>query len=127
METLVNDNDYLRGPFIKMIQQRGAAVIAARKSSSAASAAKAIVDHMRDWVLGTQPGTWVSMGVPSDGSYGIESGVIYSFPCECRGGDFHIVQGLDVSDFSRKLMIATETELRDERRTALSFLSGANL
>ena len=124
---LVNDAEYLQGPFIKMIQQRGAAVIAARKSSSAASAAKAIVDHMRDWALGTAPGTWVSMGVPSDGSYGVEPGVVYSFPVECRDGEYHIVQGLQISEFSRKMMTATETELRDERRTALSFLSGSAL
>ena len=97
------------------MQQRGAAVIKARGASSAASAANAAIDHMRTWALGTAPGDWVSMGVYSDGSYGIAQGLIYSFPCVCKDGDWQIVQGAEINDFSRAKMAATEQELTEER------------
>ncbi len=101
--------------FIPTVQQRGAAVIKARGASSAASAANAAVDHMRTWALGTAEGDWVSMAVYSDGSYGIDKGLIYSFPVTCKNGDWQIVQGLEISDFSRERMKATEKELQEER------------
>jgi malate dehydrogenase len=101
--------------FIPTVQQRGAAVIEARGSSSAASAANAAIDHMRDWALGSADGDSVSMSVYSDGSYGIEKGLIYSFPTVCRNGDWQIVQGRTINEFSREKMKATETELREER------------
>ena len=109
------DTDWYRDTFIPVVQQRGAAIIKARGASSAASAASAALDHMRSWALGTPDGDWVSMAVPADGSYGIEPGIIYSFPCTCSDGKFEIVQGLEVDDFSRERMNATETELREER------------
>jgi malate dehydrogenase len=109
------EQDWYEGEFIPTVQQRGAAVIKARGASSAASAANAAIDHMRSWALGTDAGSWVSMGVYADGSYGIEEGLIYSFPCRCSGGDWEIVQGLNIADFSRERMTATETELREER------------
>ncbi len=101
--------------FIPTVQQRGAAIIKARGASSAASAASAAIDHMRSWGLGTAEGDWVTMGVPADGSYGIEPGVMFGFPCTCRDGQYQIVQGLAVDDFSRGRMAATEAELREER------------
>jgi malate dehydrogenase len=101
--------------FIPVVQQRGAAIIKARGASSAASAASAAIDHMRDWALGTRDGEWVSMGVPADGSYGIEPGIIYSYPVRCSGGDYEIVQDLSIDDFSRARMDETEQELREER------------
>jgi malate dehydrogenase len=97
------------------VQQRGAAVIKARGTSSAASAAAAALDHVHDWMLGTPPGDWVSMAVPSDGSYGIPEGVVYSYPVTCKNGDYSIVQGLAVNDFSRERMQATHRELLEER------------
>jgi len=97
------------------VQQRGAAIIKARGASSAASAASAAIDHVRDWVRGTPDGDWVSMGVPSDGSYGIKEGLVYSYPVTCRNGDYQLVQGLSIDEFSRKRMDATEQELREER------------
>ncbi|CBL47012.1 Malate dehydrogenase [gamma proteobacterium HdN1] len=106
---------WYRETFIPTIQQRGAAIIQARGASSAASAANAAINHMRDWALGTPEGDWVSMGVYSDGSYGISEGLIYSFPCVCKDGNWDIVQGLEVSDFSREKMKATEKELSEER------------
>ena len=109
------DQDWLADDFIPVVQQRGAAIIKARGASSAASAASAAIDHMRDWALGTPDGDWVSMGIPADGSYGIEPGIIYSHPVRCSGGDYEIVQGLSIDDFSRGRMDATETELREER------------
>jgi malate dehydrogenase len=109
------DESWYRETFIPTVQQRGAAIIKARGASSAASAASAAIDHIRNWAHGTPPGDWVSMAVPADGSYGIEPGVIYSFPCVCENGDYHIVQGLDVDDFSRSRMDATDAELREER------------
>ena len=109
------DQGWYCDTFIPVVQQRGAAIIKARGASSAASAASAAIDHMRSWALDTPGGDWVSMAVPADGSYGIEPGIIYSFPCVCQDGDYQIVQGLDVDEFSRDRMDATETELREER------------
>ena len=108
--------------FIPTVQQRGAAIIKARGASSAASAASAALDHMRDWALGSREGDWVSMSVPADGSYGIEPGIIYSYPCVCKDGDYEIVQGLEVDDFSRERMDATEKELREERKAVADLL-----
>ena len=97
------------------MQQRGAAIISARGASSAASAANAAISHMRTWALGTAAGDWASMGVYSDGSYDITEGLIYSFPCVCNDGEWEIVQGLSINEFSRAKMQATETELSEER------------
>jgi malate dehydrogenase len=113
-KTLV-DQAWLEGDFIPTVQQRGAAIIKARGASSAASAASAAIDHVRDWVHGTPKGDWVSMAVPSDGSYGIEPGVIYSYPVTCSGGRYEIVQGLPIDDFSRARMDASDAELREEK------------
>jgi malate dehydrogenase len=107
--------DWYRDTFIPDVQQRGAAIIKARGASSAASAASAAIDHIRSWALGTPEGDWVSMSVPADGSYGIESGIIYSYPCVCENGDYRIVQGLEIDEFSRERMNATEAELVEER------------
>jgi len=107
--------DWYRDTFIPDVQQRGAAIIKARGASSAASAASAAIDHIRSWALGTPVGDWVSMSVPADGSYGIESGIIYSYPCVCENGDYRIVQGLEIDEFSRERMDATEAELLEER------------
>ena len=112
---LVGDQAWLENEFIPKVQQRGAEIIAARGSSSAASAANATVDHARDWVLGTQEGDWVSMAVPSDGSYGVEEGLISSFPVTVADGRYEIVQGLYIDDFSRARIDASATELADER------------
>ncbi|MDX1556478.1 MAG: malate dehydrogenase, partial [Xanthomonadales bacterium] len=101
------DQAWYTDKFIPDVQQRGAAIIKARGASSAASAASAAIDHMRSWAYGTPDGDWVSMAVPADGSYGIEPGVIYSYPCTCSGGNYSIVQGLDLNDFSRARMDAT--------------------
>ena len=109
------DQQWYADEYIPTVQQRGAAIIKARGASSAASAANAAIDHMRSWALGTDEGDWVSMGIYSDGSYGIQEGLIYSFPCVCKNGDWEIVQGLEVNDFSRERMTATETELAEER------------
>jgi malate dehydrogenase len=109
------DEEWYRKTFIPTVQQRGAAVIEARGSSSAASAANAAIDHMRDWALGSVQGDTVSMAVYSDGSYGVETGLIYSFPVTCREGDWKIVQGREPNAFSREKMKATEQELREER------------
>lgn len=106
--------DWYREHFIPTVQQRGAAIIKARGASSAASAASAAIDHVRDWALGTG-GEWTSMAVASDGSYGIGEGVVYSYPVVCENGDYTIVQGLDVDDYSRGKMDATDAELREER------------
>lgn len=118
MRTAVNDNDWLDGEFIKTVQQRGAAIIQARGASSAASAANAALDHVRDWFLGTSPGQWVSMGVPSDGSYGVPKGIVFSFPCTCAAGEYKIVQGLKLNARSQKLIKATADELLQERKDA---------
>jgi malate dehydrogenase len=117
------EQDWYVNDFIPTVQQRGAAIIKARGASSAASAASAAIDHMRSWALGTAEGDWVSMAVPADGSYGIDAGIIYSFPCVCKDGDYQIVQGLEINDFSRGRMDTTEAELREER-AAIEHLLG---
>ncbi|MBG58311.1 malate dehydrogenase [Porticoccus hydrocarbonoclasticus] len=109
------DQAWYESTYIPEVQQRGAAIIKARGASSAASAANAAIDHMRSWALGSNSGDWVSMGVYSDGSYDIAEGLIYSFPCVCKNGDWEIVQGLEINDFSRSRMSATEKELAEER------------
>jgi malate dehydrogenase len=109
------DQSWYKDDFIPTVQQRGAVIINARGASSAASAANAAIAHMRSWALGTAEGDWVSMGVYSDGSYGIAEGLIYSFPCVCKDGDWEIVQGLEINDFSQAKMQATELELSEER------------
>jgi malate dehydrogenase len=114
---VVNDQEWLENDFIPTVQKRGAAVIEARGASSAASAANAAVGHVHDWVLGTPDGDWVSMGIPSDGSYDIEEGLIFGFPVTCSNGSYEIVQGLDLSDFSRSRLEVTVNELKDERET----------
>jgi malate dehydrogenase len=116
------DQAWLTDEFIPVVQQRGAAIIKARGASSAASAASAAIDHMHDWVLGTNGSDWVSMAVPADGSYGIEPGVIYSYPVRCSGGGYEIVQDLGIDDFSRDRMDATNAELREERAAIESLL-----
>jgi len=122
----VADDDYLNGPFISTVQQRGAAIIAARKFSSALSAASSVCDHVRDWMLGTAPGTWVSMGVISDGSYDTPAGLCFSFPVTCeRGGKWSIVQGLPIDAFSRAKLDATAVELTEEKEMALACLAEA--
>ena len=115
------DQNWYESDFIPTVQQRGAAIIKARGASSAASAASAAIDHIRSWVLGSD-GHWVSMAVPADGSYGIEPGVIYSFPCICEDGDYRIVQDLPVDDFSRERMDLTDKELREEREGVADLL-----
>ena len=119
---MINDQAWLEQTFIPTVQKRGAAIIEARGLSSAASAANAAIDHVRDWVKGTREGDWVSMGVPSDGSYGIPEGVLYGYPVTCRNGGYEIVKGLDVSDFARKRMDATLKELHEERDGVKSLL-----
>src|SRR4051794_22767485 len=114
-EAVGGDQAWLEGDFIPTVQQRGAAVIKARGLSSAASAANAAVDHVRSWALGTPTGDWVSMGIPSDGSYGVPEGIISSFPCTCRDGKYEIVQGLDIDEFSRTRIDASTAELVSER------------
>jgi len=109
------DQAWYKDTFIPTVQQRGAAIIKARGASSAASAASAAIDHMRDWHLGTAADNFISMAVPSDGSYGIKEGVVYSYPVTCANGDYKVVQGLAIDDFSRKRMDATDKELREER------------
>jgi malate dehydrogenase len=116
------DQDWLADEFIPIVQQRGAAIIKARGASSAASAASAAIDHMHDWALGTVGDSWVSMAIPADGSYGIEPGIVYSYPVRCRDGNYEIVQDLAINDFSRSRMDATETELREERAAIESLL-----
>ncbi|NVJ61604.1 MAG: malate dehydrogenase [Gammaproteobacteria bacterium] len=109
------EQDWYENDFIPTVQQRGAAIIKARGASSAASAANAAIDHMRDWALGTADGDAVSMAVYSDGSYGIQEGLIFSFPCVCKNGDWEIVQGLEINEFSQEKLKATEKELAEER------------
>ncbi len=109
------DQTWYADTFIPEVQQRGAAIIKARGASSAASAASAAIDHMRTWSLGTEVGDFVSMGIPSDGSYGIKEGVIFGYPVTCKGGKYEIVQGLDINAFSQARLDATEKELREER------------
>jgi malate dehydrogenase len=112
---LINDQAWLENTFIPTVQKRGAAIIEARGLSSAASAANAAIDHVRDWLHGTSAGDWVTMGVPSDGSYGIPEGVIYGYPVTTKGGEYQVVKGIELSDFSRKRMDATLKELNEER------------
>ena len=109
------DRAWYENDYIPKVAKRGAAIIDARGASSAASAANAALEHMRDWVAGTPGDDWTSMAVPSDGSYGIDKGLMYSFPVRCKGGDYEIVQGLPVDEFSRARMTATENELKEER------------
>jgi malate dehydrogenase len=113
----VGDQEWLENDFIPTVAKRGAAIIDARGASSAASAANAAIDHVHDWVNGTPEGDWVSMGVPSDGSYGIAEGIIAGHPCRCSGGEFEIVEGLEISDFSREKIDASISELEGERDT----------
>jgi malate dehydrogenase len=113
----VGDHEWVANEFIPKVAKRGAAVIEARGASSAASAANAAIDHVRNWTLGTPAGDWVSMSVPSDGSYGVPEGIISSFPCTCVDGDYTIVQGLDIDDFSRGRIDASANELVEERDT----------
>ena len=112
---LVNDQAWLDGEFIPTVAKRGAAIIKARGLSSAASAANAAIDHMRSWALGTAEGDWVSMAVPSDGSYGVPEGLVSSFPCVCRNGEWSIVQGLEIDAYSRAKIDASVAELAEER------------
>jgi malate dehydrogenase len=112
---VVNDQDWIENDFIPTVARRGAAIIDARGASSAASAASATIDAARDWLLGTPEGDWVSMAVASDGSYGVPEGLIYSYPVTTSGGNWEIVEGLEVNDFSRRKMDATAAELFDER------------
>jgi len=112
---VVADPDWLENEFIPTVAKRGAAIIEARGASSAASAANAAIDHVRDWTIGTPDGDWVSMSVSSDGSYGVEEGLISSFPCTCAEGEWRIVEGLEIDDFSRKRIDASVIELKEER------------
>jgi malate dehydrogenase len=111
----VGDEAWIADEFIPRVAKRGAAIIEARGASSAASAANAAIDHVRDWVLGTPEGGWVSMGVPTDGSYGVEEGIVAGLPCECSGGEWSVVEGLEIPEFSRTRIDASATELREER------------
>jgi malate dehydrogenase len=111
----VDDQDWLENDFLPTVAKRGAAIIEARGASSAASAANAAIDHVRDWLLGTPADDWVSMAVPSDGSYGVDEGLISSFPCRCSAGNWEIVQGLELNDFSRSKLELTVNELKEER------------
>ncbi|MGH8691250.1 MAG: malate dehydrogenase [Burkholderiales bacterium] len=118
----INDQAWLESSFIPTVQKRGAAIIDARGLSSAASAASAAIDHVRDWVNGSRDGDWVTMGVPSDGSYGIPEGVIFGYPVTCRGGQYQLVKGIEVSEFSRKRIDATLKELHEERDSVKQLL-----
>lgn len=118
VRTLISDEEWCNKEFVQCVQQRGAAIIEARGFSSAASAANAALAHVRDWFLGTPRGTWVSMAVPSDGSYGVPKGIVYSFPCVCSGGEYKIVKGLKPNAFTRKMMDITAKELIDEAKEA---------
>jgi len=120
---MINDQDWLEKEFIPTVQKRGAAIIEARGLSSAASAANAAIDHVRDWVRGTRAGDWVTMGIPSDGSYGIPEGVLYGYPVTCKDGKYRIVKGLSISDFSRARMDATLKELHEERDSIRQLLA----
>lgn len=121
-KTLVDDEAWYRDSYIPTVGKRGAAIIAARGASSAASAANAAIDHMHDWALGSN-GEWVTMGVVSDGSYGIPEGMIYGFPCTCTAGKYEVIKGLEIDDFSRERMDFTLNELKEEREGVQSLLS----
>jgi malate dehydrogenase len=112
---MITDQAWLENTFIPTVQKRGAAIIDARGLSSAASAANAAIDHVRDWVYGTKEGDWLTMGIPSDGSYDIPEGVIYGYPVTVKGGEYQVVRGIEISEFSRKRMDATLKELHEER------------
>jgi len=112
---LVNDQEWLESYFLPTVQKRGAAIIEARGLSSAASAANAAIDHVRDWVQGTPADDWVSMGIPSDGSYGIAEGILFGYPVKCSGGRFEIVKGLEHNEFAKGKIAATRKELLEER------------
>jgi len=112
---VVGDQEWYENDFLPTVGKRGAAIIDARGASSAASAANAAVDHVHDWVTGTAEGDWVSMAVPSDGAYDVDEGLISSFPCTCSGGEWSIVEGLEINDFARSKIEATVNELREER------------
>ena len=114
---LIDDEAWLADTFIPTVAKRGAAIIEARGLSSAASAASATIDHMRDWIAGTPEGDWVSMAVPSDGSYGVPEGLVSSFPCVVKNGEYEIVQGLEINEFSRQRIDASVAELAEERDT----------
>ncbi|MEM6998464.1 MAG: malate dehydrogenase [Pseudomonadota bacterium] len=116
------DFDWYKDEYIPRVAKRGAEIIEARGASSAASAASGAVDHIRDWVLGTPGDDWVSMAVPSDGSYGIPEGLMFSFPCTCKDGDYSIVQGLDIDEFSQSKLDATQKELEEERDAVAKIL-----
>jgi malate dehydrogenase len=116
-EAVGGDQAWLEDDFIPTVQQRGAAVIKARGLSSAASAANAAIGHVRSWALGTPEGDWVSMAVPSDGSYGVPEGLVSGFPCTCAGGEYQIVPGLELDEFSRARIDASVAELVAERDT----------
>ena len=118
------DQAWYEGTFIPDVQQRGAAIIKARGASSAASAASAAIDHMRDWALGTPEGEWVSMAVPSDGSYGVAPGVMFGYPVTCKNGTYEIVQGLEINDFSQGRLDETDAELREERAAVEGLFPG---
>ena len=111
----IGDRDWIEGDFIPTVQKRGAAIIEARGASSAASAANAAIDHVHDWVRGTPSGDWVSMAIPSNGSYGIGEGIFAGHPCTCQGGEYTVVEGLEIDDFSRSRIDASVTELNEER------------
>lgn len=117
------DDGWYRETFIPTVQKRGAAIIQARGASSAASAASAAMDHMRSWHLGTPSDDWVSMAVPSDGTYGIDEGIVFSFPCTCRDGEYQVVEGLEWNELSREKIAASEAELREEREAVEDLLN----
>jgi malate dehydrogenase len=120
---MINDQGWLEQTFIPTVQKRGAAIIDARGLSSAASAANAAIDHVRNWISGSRDGDWVTMGVPSDGSYGVPEGVIFGYPVTCRGGQYQLVKGIEVSEFSRKRIDATLKELHEERDSVKGLLT----
>jgi malate dehydrogenase len=116
------DFGWYKETYIPKVAKRGAEIIDARGASSAASAAGGAIDHMRDWALGTAPGDWVSMAVPSDGSYGVPEGLMFSFPCTCKNGEYSIVQGLEIDDFARQMLDVTQKELEEERDAVAKIL-----
>ena len=120
VKALINDHAWNNDTFLPTVGKRGAAIIEARGLSSAASAANAAIDHIRDWVLGSSD--WVTMGVPSDGSYGIPAGIVFGFPCECTGNSFKIIQGLEIDEYSREKINITLKELTDEAEAVKDML-----
>ena len=120
VKALINDAAWNNDVFLPTVGKRGSAIIDARGSSSAASAANAAIDHMRDWVLGSED--WVTMGVPSDGSYGITKGLIFGFPCECKNGNYKIIQGLEIDEYSHEKINKTLKELQDEAAAVSSLI-----